>query len=177
MVLGIRLGASKKAGVIGMFTLGSAYVGIVPQVRPYLQHQHQLTSSRVCAVSITRVVATHAIAGEYLQHPNDVIYYTGPIFFWTNIELSLGVVCACLPSLRPIWLFFYPRPTGTGFEYGPTDPNESDHSRRFLTKPSQQDDEIDLAYRATCTVLPPENALVASQHGITKTVTIHQVIA
>ena len=32
--------------------------------------------------------------------------FTSPIFFWTNIELSLGVVSACLPTLRPIWTFF-----------------------------------------------------------------------
>ena len=30
--------------------------------------------------------------------------YTSPVFFWINIELALGVVCACLPTLRPIWL-------------------------------------------------------------------------
>lgn len=76
-------------------------------------------SYRVCAISITRVVATYSIAGEYLKHPDDVIYYTAPVFFWTNIELSLGVVCACLPTLRPIWFYFYPREaTQTGSSYG-----------------------------------------------------------
>lgn len=31
--------------------------------------------------------------------------YTSPIFFWTNIELSLAVISACLPTLRPIWMY------------------------------------------------------------------------
>ena len=35
--------------------------------------------------------------------------YTSPVFFWTVIELALGVICACLPTLRPIYLQ-YSRP-------------------------------------------------------------------
>lgn len=35
--------------------------------------------------------------------------YTSPVFVWTVIELALGVVCACLPTLRPIYLR-YSRP-------------------------------------------------------------------
>lgn len=47
--------------------------------------------------------------------------YTAPVFFWTNIELSLAIVCACLPTLRPIWSHFFPKPVATGtsdYEYG-----------------------------------------------------------
>ena len=32
--------------------------------------------------------------------------YTSPVFFWTNIEIAMGVISACLPTYRPIWLFF-----------------------------------------------------------------------
>ena len=32
--------------------------------------------------------------------------YTSPVFFWTNIEISLGVVSACLPTLRPLWTHY-----------------------------------------------------------------------
>ena len=32
--------------------------------------------------------------------------YTSPVFLWTNIEISLGVFSACLPTYRPIWLYF-----------------------------------------------------------------------
>jgi hypothetical protein len=34
---------------------------------------------------------------------NSFIDYTSPVFFWTNIELSLAVISGCLPTLRPIW--------------------------------------------------------------------------
>lgn len=30
--------------------------------------------------------------------------YTLPAFFWTNIEISLGVITACTPTYRPLWL-------------------------------------------------------------------------
>lgn len=36
--------------------------------------------------------------------------YTSPVFFWTNIEMSLGVISACLPIYRPIWLLFKGKP-------------------------------------------------------------------
>ncbi|KAF2623316.1 hypothetical protein BU25DRAFT_182241 [Macroventuria anomochaeta] len=98
MVLSVKLDMKKKLAVIGMLVLGAA----------------------VCAVSVTRVIATYSIAEEYIKHPDDVIYYTAPVFFWTNIELSLAIVCACLPTLGPIWFHFNPRPatTHTGSGYG-----------------------------------------------------------
>ncbi|KAF5506293.1 hypothetical protein CGCS363_v004278 [Colletotrichum siamense] len=59
MVIRVRMPLKKKLAVIGMLGLGAA----------------------VCAVSVTRVIATFAIAEEYIKHPNDVIYYTAPVFF------------------------------------------------------------------------------------------------
>lgn len=53
--------------------------------------------------------------------PSNPTVYTAPVFFWTNIELSLAIVCACLPTLRPIWSHFFPKPAATGtsdYEYG-----------------------------------------------------------
>ena len=42
-----------------------------------------------------------------------ILDYTAPIFFWVNIELSLAVISACLPTLRPIYTHFYPKQTTT----------------------------------------------------------------
>ena len=41
---------------------------------------------------------------------SSILDYTAPVFFWTNIELSLAIVCSCLPTLRPIVLRFFPAP-------------------------------------------------------------------
>ncbi|KAI8934140.1 hypothetical protein NX059_008895 [Plenodomus lindquistii] len=160
MVLSVRMRLKKKLAVIAMLTLGAA----------------------VCAVSITRVVATYSIAGEYLKHPNDVIYYTAPVFFWTNIELSLGVVCACLPTLRPIWFFFYPRTstqTGSSYAYGSsglTGTKNSNFANKYPRKPYREIDEMELTRHETAPPTPSEDASSNSQRGITKAVTIHQTL-
>lgn len=77
-----------------------------------------LTANSVVAVSVTRVIATFSVTREYLKHPDDVIYYTAPIFFWTNIELSLAIVCACLPTLRPLYSHLISRPIATHHSSG-----------------------------------------------------------
>ncbi|CAO2658604.1 Nn.00g063270.m01.CDS01 [Neocucurbitaria sp. VM-36] len=160
MVLNVRMELKKKVAVIAMLTLGAA----------------------VCAVSITRVVATYSIAGEYLKHPDDVIYYTAPVFFWTNIELSLGVVCACLPTLRPIWFFFYPRQvtqTGSGYGYGSSGLNGTKNSSFGGTlgrKPYQEIDEVELTRIEHSPPTPPEDRSSRSERGIVKAITIHQTL-
>ncbi|KAJ1323063.1 hypothetical protein MN608_11917 [Microdochium nivale] len=99
MIMGLQLRIKTKMAVIGMLSLGAA----------------------TCAISVARVIAIDSVAREYVRHPNDIIYYTAPVFYWTNIELSMAVVCACLPTLRPIWFHFFPKPATTGsnaYEYG-----------------------------------------------------------
>lgn len=61
-----------------------------------------------------------AMNGAFLRAKNlraNTIYqdYTSPVFYWTNIEMAMAVVSACLPTLRPIWIHFFgtpPPPTG-----------------------------------------------------------------
>ncbi len=36
--------------------------------------------------------------------------YTSPVFFWATIELSTAVLCASLPTYRPIWLYLRGQP-------------------------------------------------------------------
>ena len=43
--------------------------------------------------------------------------YTSPVFFWTNIEIALSVISACLPMYRPIWLYLKGRPLNTKASY------------------------------------------------------------
>ncbi|KAH9876296.1 hypothetical protein J1614_004175 [Plenodomus biglobosus] len=152
----------KKLAVIAMLTLGAA---------------------------VTRVIATYSIANEYLKHPDDVIYYTAPVFFWTNIELSLGVVCACLPTLRPIWFFFYPKPlteTTSAYGYGSSGQNygssgvngtrNSTFTNKYPRKPYREIDEIELTGHERSPPTPPEDTSSTTQGGILKAVTIHQTL-
>ena len=34
--------------------------------------------------------------------------HTAPVFFWTVIELSLAIMSACLPTLRPLFVRYFP---------------------------------------------------------------------
>ncbi|KAF1950214.1 hypothetical protein CC80DRAFT_539845 [Byssothecium circinans] len=150
MVISVQLPLKRKLAVIGMLMLGAA----------------------VCAISITRVIATYAIAEEYVKHPNDVIYYTAPVFFWTNIELSLAVVCACLPTLRPIWLHFFPKPITMQYHsgYGSsrlTGTKNSSLGPKFARKPYEEIEELELTRH-------PGHAHELGERGITREVTIHQ---
>jgi hypothetical protein len=52
-----------------------------------------------------------------LSDTNQMLDYTSPVYFWTNIELSLAVVSSCLPTLRPIWTYFRPAKPSTGRIY------------------------------------------------------------
>ncbi|KAH7389419.1 hypothetical protein DE146DRAFT_619851 [Phaeosphaeria sp. MPI-PUGE-AT-0046c] len=164
MVLNVKMELKKKLAVIFMLALGAS----------------------VCAISITRVVATYSIAKEYIKHPDDVIYYTAPVFFWTNIELSLGVVCACLPTLRPIWFHFQPRqPTtkNSSYGYGSSKLTGSKRQGSFganfgsSRKPYKEIDELELTRygertsNASVESGPPSTS---AEQGIRKDVTIHQ---
>ena len=135
------------------------------------------------------MIATYSVAREYIKHPNDVIYYTAPVFFWTNIELSLAIVCACLPTLRPIWFHFRPRPvtTHTGSGYGGsgygssklTGTRNSSFGVKYggPRKPYQELDEVELTRHEASPCESYEFPPVANEGGILKAVTIHQTLA
>lgn len=166
MVMNVKMELKKKLAVIFMLALGAS----------------------VCAISITRVVATYSIAKEYIKHPDDVIYYTAPVFFWTNIELSLGVVCACLPTLRPIWFHFHPRePTtkNSSYGYGSSKLTGSKRQSSFganfgsSRKPYKEIDELELTrYGENASSASAESGprATSAEQGIRKDVTIHQTL-
>ncbi|CAI6312475.1 unnamed protein product [Periconia digitata] len=117
MVVRLQLPWQQKLGIMGMFLLGSS----------------------VIAISATRLVVLIKISEEFAVHFNDATYYTSPVFFWTNIELSLAVVSSCLPTLRPIWTHF--RPSKPSTNLGNTDYELG--NRRSKKFASEQWTEID----------------------------------
>jgi hypothetical protein len=140
-------------------------------------------------VSVTRVIATYSIAQEYVKHPDDVIYYTAPVFFWTNIELSLAIVCACLPTLRPIWFHFHPRQPTTNkssYGYGSSKVSGMKNNSSFGAKygssrtPYKEIDELELtgydAERASSISAETGPQPASEEQGIRKAVTIHQTL-
>lgn len=138
-------------------------------------------------------MATFAIAEEYVKHPNDVICtsnldrrmygyllirlytdYTAPVFFWTNIELSLAIVCACLPMLRPIYLHYFPKPvstqSGSGYGYG-YGSSRMAKNRDLSRTPYEEIEELELRSHEQA---PPERGATPPEGGIKREVTILQ---
>ncbi|MCJ1240292.1 hypothetical protein MMC14_008292 [Varicellaria rhodocarpa] len=54
------------------------------------------------AASITRTWVQYDVGKEFDRKNPDTPSYLPPIVYWPLIEASLGVVAACLPTLRPI---------------------------------------------------------------------------
>lgn len=52
----------------------------------------------VCVVSVLRLTSLIT----FLQHPDDSSYYGAPAAYWSGIEMNLAIVCASLPTLKPL---------------------------------------------------------------------------
>jgi hypothetical protein len=72
----------------------------------------------VCLVSILRLHALIILS----RHPNDRTYYSATAAYWSSIEMNLGIVCACLPALKPLIVKIIPgfstRGSSRGYEIG-----------------------------------------------------------
>ncbi|MCJ1312210.1 hypothetical protein MMC25_005884 [Agyrium rufum] len=79
MIWKLQMPTARKVGICGIFLLGA------------------LT---VCA-SIAKMVVQYFVGSDLANNP-DLSYYLTPIVYWPMIECSLGVIAACLPTLRPI---------------------------------------------------------------------------
>jgi hypothetical protein len=49
-------------------------------------------------VSILRILSLYDLA----HNPQDQSYWSAPPIYWAAIEMNLGMVCACAPSLKPL---------------------------------------------------------------------------
>ncbi|KAI1321948.1 hypothetical protein F5Y16DRAFT_388028 [Xylariaceae sp. FL0255] len=91
VVLKLQLPWRDRIGVLGMFLLGTVVV----------------------IVSSVRLEQLLEVNSLYLLFYADETYYTSPAFFWANIELAIAIMSACLPTLKPILVFFFPTPPST----------------------------------------------------------------
>lgn len=62
-----------------------------------------LLGALTVAASVTRLVFTYKIAAATLTGDMDLTYLLTPIVYWPMVESSLGIVGACLPSMRPVF--------------------------------------------------------------------------
>ncbi|KAH8708343.1 hypothetical protein GQ44DRAFT_469721 [Phaeosphaeriaceae sp. PMI808] len=50
-----------------------------------------------CAISLIRITTLHKAVDT-----TDPMWDNGPAAYWTAMELNCGIICACLPTLRPL---------------------------------------------------------------------------
>jgi hypothetical protein len=99
--------------------------------------------------------------------------YTAPVFFWTNIEMSMAVVCACLPTLRPIWVHMFPKQTVTGnasYELGYGSSRRTNRQTNQNSTPYTEIDEMDLREGGRTRSGSPDGRDILKETTISQTV-------
>ncbi|KAF9894149.1 hypothetical protein FE257_009122 [Aspergillus nanangensis] len=81
-----------------------------------------IMGSFACVVAIVRIVTMVPFL-----HSNDFTWYKVTIAKWCMVEINVGIICACLPTMRPLLIKSFPRlfstiDTGSGFK-GPSSDN------------------------------------------------------
>lgn len=62
------------------------------------------------SASVAGALRCHAV--EIMTENEDITWNFGRGFIWSSIEPSLGIVSACLPTLRPLIRHFFPNGFG-----------------------------------------------------------------
>lgn len=78
---------------------------------PWL-YSSQSNKRSVCIVSILRIVAFDG------SKTDDPLYTTIDTAMWSSVEQSVGIICACLPTLRPLFRRIYDVSHGSSLEKG-----------------------------------------------------------
>ncbi|KFX95781.1 hypothetical protein O988_05637 [Pseudogymnoascus sp. VKM F-3808] len=101
-----------------------------------------------CVTSILRLYSLHIISTS-----TDIVWDIPDIAKWPSVEVNIGIVCACLPLLKPLIRRFAPRLLGNTllgapeetFKGGPLGANQgialyrtSDRAKRFISEDRAQ---------------------------------------
>lgn len=101
ILTGLRLPKKQKIILIVTFSAG-AFVAVVDVVRiAYLQD---------AALDRLTVVNSNSSEGssQRIVNSTDFPWYASLSFMWSAVEVDIGLICACVPSLKPLFLKFAP---------------------------------------------------------------------
>ena len=99
ILTGLRLPKKQKIILVVTFGLG-AFITAVDVIRiAYLQN-----------ASLNRLKTEHGdlVGGSRANEQDDFSWYASLSFMWSGVEVNLGVIIACVPSLKPLFLRFMP---------------------------------------------------------------------
>lgn len=101
MLFKVQLRRREKVFTVGLFSLGALYV-FPPRINPnssltLLFLPTNISTPSVCVASILRILAFRK------SNQADPTYTTIDTAAWSSVEQSLGILCACLPTLGPLF--------------------------------------------------------------------------
>ncbi|KAJ5455252.1 hypothetical protein N7475_010373 [Penicillium sp. IBT 31633x] len=120
-----------------------------------------LLAGFVCLVSIVRIISFGGAEGSDPLHSN-----IGPAT-WSQVEQSVGIVCACLPTLRPLFKKLY-GPTQASLDTGDSSVFD-DHEMSVLPRRISHSDEEDSILGLAPSSSPRQNMLQNVDHSSTFT--------
>ena len=93
ILTGMRLPRKQKIILIITFSFG-AFAAVVDVIRiAYLQSAFQIRLKEVGGQSST---------ASRISEQDDFSWYASLSFMWSAIEVHVGIICACVPSLKPL---------------------------------------------------------------------------
>ncbi|RDA94343.1 hypothetical protein CP533_3804 [Ophiocordyceps camponoti-saundersi (nom. inval.)] len=148
----LSLDWKRKAGVGAMFAVGT--LSVFPSSLPSQQHPYTENSfDSVIVVSVLRLRAYHLPAGS--PNPTWDLFDIG---IWSVIENDVGIIGACMPSLRVTLKDFLPRLASLFRRGKGTNTGDEPEFPRMKTRPDAMADvkrlSPPLAVRATSPALP-----------------------
>lgn len=92
----------KKQKIILVITFGfGIFVAIVDVVRiAYLQDAQRAT--------LLAAQADHAESGTNQRNTSDFSWYASLSFMWSTVEINVGIMCGCVPAMKPLARRFLP---------------------------------------------------------------------
>ncbi|EXJ58562.1 hypothetical protein A1O7_05989 [Cladophialophora yegresii CBS 114405] len=99
ILTGMRLPRKQKIILVATFSFG-AFVAVIDVIRIAYLQQAALNRLKV-------VKGTGSEPGRTVED-TDFSWYASLSFMWSAVEVCIGIVCACVPSLKPLFARFLP---------------------------------------------------------------------
>ncbi|KAG0153276.1 hypothetical protein PDIDSM_5126 [Penicillium digitatum] len=91
----LQMPRTQKILVCGILLIGGLCVNPFPDSQVHLTQKLMIFLS-VCVTSFVRIYYIHFLRAH------DYTWVVGNVFLWSSIEPSIGILCACLPTLHPM---------------------------------------------------------------------------
>ncbi|KAF2690762.1 MFS monosaccharide transporter-like protein [Lentithecium fluviatile CBS 122367] len=95
----MRLPSKQKIILVITFGFG-IFVAVIDVIRIYYLQDAQRENLRA---------AQQHIEGEDARNTSDFSWYASLSFMWSAVEINIGIICACVPALKPLVRRFLPQ--------------------------------------------------------------------